>query len=197
MLKRSFLTVKRTRRYFGLFVSVLLIVFLFASSGNPSIALPSARSYEAGYAAGLSDQAAADAAGKQSEYQAGFSEGYSSGREDWYGIGKQDGYQSGFVAGKDKGYNEGYYKGYWEGYADAGERSTGSGDSHGEISGQHTGIGSSRDTPIADTYIGNTKTKNFHLPSCSYLPDQNHQTTFDSRDAALAAGYTPCGHCKP
>lgn len=46
-------------------------------------------------------------------------------------------------------------------------------------------------------YIGNTKTKKFHLPSCSGLPKADNQTTFKSRDDAVGQGYTPCGICKP
>lgn len=158
-------------------LSVVLAMLLLVSIVTASIIQNSGSAYKDGYAAGISDQQAEDA--------------------DLYDAGQADGYQKGYAEGKDKGYNEGYYKGYWEGFADAGERSAGSGDSHGESSGQHTGTGSTRDAPIADTYIGNTKTKKFHLPSCSYLPDQDHQATFDSRDEAIAAGYTPCGHCKP
>lgn len=169
-------TIKKLKRR-QLLLSLVLIVSLLLLIPSSTLFRSSAALYEDGYAAGVSDQKSEDA--------------------NLYEDGKADGYQKGYSEGKVKGYNEGYYKGYWEGYADAGERSTGSGNSHGESSGQHTGTGSSRDTPIADTYIGNTKTKKFHLPSCSYLPDQNHQTSFDSRDDAIAAGYTPCGHCKP
>lgn len=46
-------------------------------------------------------------------------------------------------------------------------------------------------------YIGSKKSKKFHLPDCSYLPDQPNQIPFDSRDEAIAAGYKPCGHCNP
>lgn len=51
--------------------------------------------------------------------------------------------------------------------------------------------------PISDTYIGNRKSKKFHLPSCSYLPDQYNQVELDSREEAIEKGYTPCGHCNP
>lgn len=122
-----------------------------------------------------------------------YDQGYAAGQED----GNASGYRSGYAEGKNDGYNTGYNKGYWEGYADAGERSSGSGDSHGSGSGAHTGTGATRDTPVANTYIGNKSSKKFHLPTCSYLPDQNNQVTFDSRDDALAAGYSPCGHCHP
>lgn len=52
-------------------------------------------------------------------------------------------------------------------------------------------------TPSTVTYIGNTNSKKFHLPTCSNLPADQNRTTFDSREAALDAGYAPCGSCKP
>lgn len=176
----------RTRRWLLLAVAVLLVFSVLAGAGVISFGsrTPS-RTYEQGYAEGQADQKAADAGL--------YDEGYAAGQED----GNASGYRSGYAEGKDDGYNDGYYKGYWEGYADAGERSSGSGDSSGSRSGTHTGTGSTRDTPVADTYIGNKSSKKFHLPSCSYLPDQNNQVTFDSREDALAAGYSPCGHCHP
>ena len=67
-------------------------------------------------------------------------------------------------------------------------------------SGKHTGgdsTGMHRDEPIAITYIGNKNSKKFHKPTCSYLPDKANQVTFDTREEAVAAGYSPCGHCSP
>lgn len=52
-------------------------------------------------------------------------------------------------------------------------------------------------TAAPTVYIGNTKTKKFHLPSCSGLPKAENQTTFGARDEALNQGYTPCGICRP
>lgn len=49
----------------------------------------------------------------------------------------------------------------------------------------------------SDGYIGNTSTKKFHEPSCSYLPDAANRTYFDTRDEALDAGYSPCRRCCP
>lgn len=45
------------------------------------------------------------------------------------------------------------------------------------------------------TYIGNTKSKKLHVPGCASLPSEQNRTTFDSYDAAISAGYTPCGSC--
>lgn len=63
-------------------------------------------------------------------------------------------------------------------------------------------IGCSKtDTPTEATtesyYIGNTSTKVFHRPSCSYLPDPANRIQFNVRQDAINAGYTPCGHCNP
>ena len=46
-------------------------------------------------------------------------------------------------------------------------------------------------------YIGNTNSHVFHLETCSSLPAEQNQIVFDSRDAAVEAGYTPCSRCKP
>lgn len=47
------------------------------------------------------------------------------------------------------------------------------------------------------SYIGNKNTKKFHKPSCRTLPAAKNQVSFGSRDAAINAGYSPCGNCKP
>ena len=44
-------------------------------------------------------------------------------------------------------------------------------------------------------YIGNKNTKKFHLPTCSGLPAESNQVTFETYDEAENAGYTPCGTC--
>ena len=46
-------------------------------------------------------------------------------------------------------------------------------------------------------YIGNRKTKKFHLPSCYTLPDEKNQTSFSSREEAVSNGYVPCKKCNP
>ena len=67
------------------------------------------------------------------------------------------------------------------------------------------------DVPVSETnlpedaetdefrYILNTSSKKIHLPSCSSAKDilpGNEDSTTDL-DAAIAAGYSPCGRCKP
>ena len=56
------------------------------------------------------------------------------------------------------------------------------------------------DTPAETTYILNTSSHKFHLPTCSSVADMkesNKQTYTGSREALLEEGYTPCGVCKP
>ena len=58
-------------------------------------------------------------------------------------------------------------------------------------------------TPEADEvddvgeYIGNKNSKKFHLPTCKNLPAEKNRIYFDSRKAAVDAGQSPCGNCKP
>lgn len=49
----------------------------------------------------------------------------------------------------------------------------------------------------AVTYVLNTKTKKFHLPSCGSLPTTNRAYTDESRDEVIADGYVPCKRCNP
>ncbi len=46
-------------------------------------------------------------------------------------------------------------------------------------------------------YIGNSSSKKFHRPDCSGLPGEDRRVRFESREEAAAAGYSPCGICKP
>jgi len=52
-------------------------------------------------------------------------------------------------------------------------------------------------TQIVEGYIGNLRSHVFHLPSCPNLPAEKNQTLFDTREAAVDAGYRPCGNCHP
>ena len=51
------------------------------------------------------------------------------------------------------------------------------------------------DTP----YIGNSYRKTFHRRDCPSVPEMNYknQVPFNTREEAFAAGYSPCGNCKP
>ncbi|MCI1966876.1 MAG: DNA/RNA non-specific endonuclease [Oscillospiraceae bacterium] len=59
---------------------------------------------------------------------------------------------------------------------------------------------SSTESSVEQTYILNTSTHKFHLPSCSSVDDIKHsnkKTFTGTRDDLLAQGYEPCGQCKP
>lgn len=46
-------------------------------------------------------------------------------------------------------------------------------------------------------YIGNIKSKKFHLPTCRTLPKETNRVALESREAAIEKGYDPCGNCHP
>ena len=46
-------------------------------------------------------------------------------------------------------------------------------------------------------YIGNRNSQVFHRETCANLPAEQNRVTFDSREAAVSAGYRPCGGCNP
>ena len=52
-------------------------------------------------------------------------------------------------------------------------------------------------TNKAITYVLNTKTKKFHLPTCGSLPTTNRENTNESRDEVISDGYAPCKRCNP
>lgn len=49
----------------------------------------------------------------------------------------------------------------------------------------------------AGTYHGNVSSHKFHKPGCKYYDCKDCTAAFQNRDAAIAAGYQPCGVCKP
>lgn len=46
-------------------------------------------------------------------------------------------------------------------------------------------------------YYGNPRTKGFHDQECRYYNETTCNLRFSSRNKAMAAGYDPCGHCRP
>lgn len=46
-------------------------------------------------------------------------------------------------------------------------------------------------------YHGNTKSRVFHAPTCRHFDCQNCTRVFTSREQAIAAGFRPCGICRP
>ena len=49
----------------------------------------------------------------------------------------------------------------------------------------------------AAAYRGNVKSKVFHQSSCRHFNCKNCTVTFDTREAAIKAGYNPCKICRP
>ena len=47
----------------------------------------------------------------------------------------------------------------------------------------------------AVVFVGNKKSKKFHGPDCGSLPGESNRVEFDSYQAAVEAGYSPCGSC--
>ena len=52
-------------------------------------------------------------------------------------------------------------------------------------------------TDQALVYHGNRQSRVFHAPWCRYYSCKNCTVVFQSRDAAIQAGYRPGGHCNP
>lgn len=51
--------------------------------------------------------------------------------------------------------------------------------------------------PTTAPLHGNTSSKSFHAPTCRYYQCASCSASFASREAAIAAGYHPCGACNP
>lgn len=53
--------------------------------------------------------------------------------------------------------------------------------------------------PAAETsnYIGNQRSKKFHLPSCNTLPADHNRIYMTTRDEAIQKEYDPCQNCNP
>ena len=57
-----------------------------------------------------------------------------------------------------------------------------------------------QEAPAGETYILNTRSMRFHLPSCSGAADikeSNRATYTGDREDLIAQGYVPCGQCRP
>ena len=60
--------------------------------------------------------------------------------------------------------------------------------------------GSTQSGETAAAYVLNTSSRKFHLPSCGGVGDikeSNRRDFTGTRDEIIAAGYEPCGRCKP
>lgn len=59
--------------------------------------------------------------------------------------------------------------------------------------------GKSPSEAVQGAYTASSKAEKFHLPSCSAagrISDEN-RVWFDTRDEAIAEGYSPCSMCEP
>jgi len=68
--------------------------------------------------------------------------------------------------------------------------------------GPLTNVQTNPDGPSAtpedeEYYIGNSRSKKYHRPSCSGLPAEQNRLIFATREFAASEGYEPCGSCKP
>ena len=57
-----------------------------------------------------------------------------------------------------------------------------------------------REMPASYTYVVNLHTMKFHEPACRSVGDilpENIAYSTGTRDQLIAAGYSPCGNCKP
>lgn len=65
------------------------------------------------------------------------------------------------------------------------------------VSDYRSPVQSQHTNETSSGYIGNKKTKKFHKPTCSYLPDVSNRANFSTRNIAISSGYDPCAHCDP
>lgn len=56
---------------------------------------------------------------------------------------------------------------------------------------------SGSETVLPGAYHGNTSSHVFHQSSCKHFNCKNCTEVFESRKAAIKAGYRPCGGCRP
>ena len=88
----------------------------------------------------------------------------------------------------------------------AGQGTVGNGSSQNQSAGSGAagssggGAGSSGSSATVQTYILNTNSKKFHLPSCTSVTQMkaaNRQEFTGTRDEVIADGYEPCKNCNP
>ena len=88
----------------------------------------------------------------------------------------------------------------------AGQGTAGNGSSQNQSAGSGAagssggGAGSSGSSATVQTYILNTNSKKFHLPSCTSVTQMkaaNRQEFTGTRNEVIAEGYEPCKNCNP
>jgi endonuclease YncB( thermonuclease family) len=63
--------------------------------------------------------------------------------------------------------------------------------------GEHPGVPSTSPSATDEAYRGNAGSMVFHRPGCLYYRCHSCTRLFATREAALAAGFKPCGLCRP
>ena len=66
------------------------------------------------------------------------------------------------------------------------------------VKAEPTQVTTAQNETVATTYILNTNTKKFHIPSCGsvkQIKDKNKREFTGSREEAIAKGYSPCQRC--
>lgn len=64
----------------------------------------------------------------------------------------------------------------------------------------NTNMNTTAPAPVTSSYVLNTNTKKFHIPTCSSvgrMSSKNRQDVTMTRDEIIAMGYDPCGNCHP
>lgn len=73
--------------------------------------------------------------------------------------------------------------------------------SYSSSSGSSSGGGSTTtySSGTSSSYVGNSNSGKFHAPGCGDVNKMkpSNKVYFSSRDEAVSAGYSPCGHCHP
>ena len=72
--------------------------------------------------------------------------------------------------------------------------------SYGELLEEYADWKAENEQKTESTYVLNTNTKKFHLPSCSSLNQMNESNKGEftgTRDELIQQGYEPCKRCHP
>lgn len=119
--------------------------------------------------------------------------------EEGYNAGYEEGYAKGRESGIDVGDGQGYKRGYSEGYS-AGQTAEYTFGIYAEEIEQERIQREEALAALENTYVLNTNTHKFHLPTCpsvDQMKDKNKQEFTGTREEVIDMGYDPCGRCNP
>lgn len=196
---------KNYPRLWAALVALALLGGCAQTYSETDLARAREEAYSSGYQAGLSD------AGEQAPAEDRYQEGFADGRSEGYALGLEEGQQVVLTSAGDS-YQQGYEAGYASGYAKQdqegqaartqyiaaiqpekpGAQSSKTPES-AEPSGQTAPPAESEDPSGEIVYVTKSGAK-YHRGSCSHLSKSRIEKTLAE---AKAAGYTPCGSCKP